>query len=132
MTPKKLRVRCCNECGKPLPEGADKRMRFCPAIPGSNVSRSSQCKTNFNNRQKTRGDLIYPLIMAMRYDREKFAKAGVWKQMCRLMAAWHDEDTAAGRVSYEPLERVLPRLFDDGHIQRGEIVARNQVWPTNR
>lgn len=116
MSPKKIVGRCCLECSTPLPEAADKRMRFCPG---------GRCKTAFNNRQKTRGDLIYPLVMAMRYDREAFAEAGVWKKMCRLMAGWHDEDLRAGRKSFEPLDKVLPRLYDQGHLQRGEIVAYN-------
>ena len=123
MSPKKVRVRCCAECSTALPEGADKRMRFCPG---------GKCKSDFNNRQKMRGDLIYPLVMAMRYDREKFAEQGVWKKMCRLMAGWHDEDVAAGRKSFESLDAVLPRLYDQGHLQRGEIVARNAAGNGNR
>lgn len=125
MSPKKTRVKCCQECGKPLPEGRKASMRFCDPIPGSNRNKSSKCKSDWNNRQKTRGDLIYPLVMAMRYDRQNFAEQGVWKRMCRLMASWHDEDLAAGRVSFEPLNKVLDRMYDRGDLQRGEIVARN-------
>jgi len=121
-------VRCCRECGKALPEGRKATIKFCLAVEGSNRNTSSKCKTDWNNRQKTRGDMIYPLVMAMRYDRQNFAAQGVWKKMCRLMAGWHDEDVAAGRVSYEPLSTVLPRLYDRGDLQRGEIVMRNQRW----
>lgn len=129
---KKTAPKCCRECGAVLPEGRKASMKFCDAIPGSNVIKSSKCKSDWNNRQKTRGDLIYPLVMAMRYDRVNFAQQGVWKAMCRLMAKWHDEDTAAGRVSFEPLAAVLPRMYDRGDLQRGEVVMRNQVWPTHR
>lgn len=132
MSPKKTRVKCCQECGKPLPEGRKSSMRFCDPIPGSNVIKSSKCKSDWNNRQKMRGDLIYPLVMAQRFDRANFKAQGVWKKMCRLMAKWHDEDVAAGRVSFEPLPKVLTRMYERGDLAIGEVVMRNQVWPTHR
>lgn len=132
MPAKKAQTKVCQECGAALPEGRKATMRFCDAIPGSNVIKSSACKSNWNNRQKMRGDLIYPLIMAQRFDRSKFKAYGVWKEMCRLMARWHDEDTAAGRVSFEPLDKVLPRLYDRGDLQRGEVVTYNAAGVKRR
>lgn len=133
MSPKKSpTVKCCIECGKPLPEGRKRSMRFCEAIPGSNVIKSSACKSSYNNRQKVRGDKIYPLVMAWRFDRENFNKGDGLKVMSRLVSHWHDEDVREGRVSFKPFNQVVQDLYDNGDLQRGDIVMRNQVWPTNR
>lgn len=123
----------CMECNAPLPAGRKRSMKFCAVATGDNKpNKQSQCKANWNNRQAKRGQLVLPLVMAMRFDRADFAETGAYKTMCRLISTWEAEDARAGRASCEPLSEVLPRLFDQGHVQRGDIVAYNAAGNKRR
>lgn len=118
----KKQVRCCRECSSPLaapsstgsnrPKKARDHAKFC----------STKCKTDWNNRRKSRGADIYDLWMAMRYCREEAKVLGVWKEMCRLSEQWNAEDKAAGRVTFEQPAVVLTRLMDTGRLPRARTM----------
>jgi predicted nucleic acid-binding Zn ribbon protein len=101
----------CRECGNAIAADRKPNAKFC----------SDGCKAAWNNRRKKRGADIYDLWMAMRYERDEAKRLGVWKEMCRLSEKWHEQDTAAGIVSYESPTVVLQRLKDNGKLRRGRI-----------
>ena len=70
---------------------------------------SVKCRADWNNRQLERGKQLYPLFMAMRFDRSNAKEAGVWAIMCRMASEWNAEDQEAGRKSYPPISDVLER-----------------------
>lgn len=71
-----------------------------------------------------RGAEIYDLFMALRYDREQAKALQVWKLLCRLAAAFRDEDLAQrdGRKSWASASSVLDRK---GHLF-ADVVLRKR------
>jgi triphosphoribosyl-dephospho-CoA synthetase len=94
MTVQNLTARCCKECGMALSADRDYRAEVC----------GSACRTAWSNRRKMRGAELYDLFMAMRHERGAAKALGIWNLMCRMAAAWKQEDMdeRAGRLSYAP------------------------------
>ncbi len=90
--PFRLRATCvdglvkCKECGALFE--ASRAKDFC----------SDQHKGIWNNRLQSRGGAILRELMRWRYDRPR--TKGIFGFICAQLAAWHDEDVAAGRSSW--------------------------------
>lgn len=96
--------RCtCDECGDAY-EALSPSSDFCSAM----------CRTAFNNRRRVRGAEMYDLVMALRYERGISKLLGVWSVLCRMAAAFREEDRAerAGRKSWRGPRGVLQRHPD--------------------
>lgn len=90
-----LRIHACLECGAPTPKRGD----FC----------SAGCRTDFNNRRRTRGAELYDLYMAHRFERDAAKALGVFQAVNRLASNFRDEDKArrAARRSWRKPETVM-------------------------
>lgn len=97
---KVIHLRACIECGE----------TFNPKAAHQDFCRTS-CKSAFNNRRLLRGAEIFDLIMILRYERPIAKALKVWKLICRLTAAYREEDTRqrAGRHSWRPAKQVIER-----------------------
>lgn len=89
----------CLECQKEMPPTHRHDRKFCGV----------DCRNKFNNRQQERGKQLYPLFMAMRFDRAGAKEAGAWAVMCRMASEWNEEDKARGVKSFPPINEVLER-----------------------
>ena len=85
----------CRECGSPT--GGE----FCKP--------PSKCKTKWNNRRKSRGAVLYDLLMSQRFDREAAEADHIWTLACRQMADWRVDDNRrrGGRLSWRGHKAVL-------------------------
>lgn len=106
----------CQECGKPVSERRD-GAQFCCA----------PCRMKYNNRIRDRGADAYHLLRAMRRERDKVKKLGIWTELCRLELKWQEEDERdrPGRRSYVAPERAIANLKDKGALPRGELLVRS-------
>lgn len=77
--------------------------------PGSRFI-DTKARTDWNNRRKLRGALVYDLLMAWRYDRPIATALGVFSTICKMLRQWHAEDEEAGRVGYLPPAMALESL----------------------
>jgi predicted nucleic acid-binding Zn ribbon protein len=88
-------VRRCLECGGPC----ETKGEFC----------SRACRDDFGNRRKRRGEKLYDLFMALRWDRENATRLGVWRTLNRMSSDFRAEDRAErdGRRSWRRPSEVL-------------------------
>ena len=96
----------CLECGTKFtktvgPRAAGKAIEFC----------STSCRSAWHNTRKTRGALLYDLMMTNRLDRQTAEEMGLYTIICRQISNWRDEDERhrGGRRSY----RKIRDVFDD-------------------
>lgn len=82
------------------------------AYPGSRFI-DTKARTDWNNRRKTRGALVYDLLMAWRYDRPLATALGVFSIVCKMIRQWHEEDKAAERIGYLPPTMALKEYEGD-------------------
>lgn len=90
----------CKECSAPF-ASEKAHAEFCSPI----------CRRAWNNRRATRGVEIYDLFMALRYDRDRAKLLKLWNLLCRLAAAFREDDLRerAGRPSWADPRAVLER-----------------------
>ena len=81
------KTRTCAECGQAY---TTKRTETFYCGP--------KCAAAFNNRMKSRGAKIMPLLMRWRYAKPRDTKA--YTRACNLLALFPDEDVKAGRPSF--------------------------------
>lgn len=74
-------ARHCAECGTEF-KSKTRHGEFC----------QKQCKTDFNNRRRTRGAQLYDFFMTNRYERQKANDLDLWSCMCALAAEWYSDD----------------------------------------
>ncbi len=92
--------RLCRECGS-----------FFRAQRATRLFCSATCRTTFNNRKAARGAALYSLVMALRFARDEAQNGHVWSLLCRMAAAFRDEDERerAARRSWDDLAKVRDR-----------------------
>jgi hypothetical protein len=83
----------CRECNAKF-EARRASREFC----------CNACRQQFNNRRMTRGLEIYDFAMAWRDDRTDTMALTL---LCRLLAEFKDEDSRAGRVSWNSAAGVI-------------------------
>jgi hypothetical protein len=87
------RIGICRECNAKF-ESRRVGKEFCCTV----------CRQRFNNRRMTRGVEIYDCAMQWRDDRTDTAALTL---LCRLLAKFKDEDSRAGRVSWNRTASVI-------------------------
>jgi len=100
----------------PTPAPLARFRRTCPEC--GELFRTDQCarafcceahKKAFNNRRMLRGAVVYDLFMCLRFDRRLATAMHVWKLLCRLTAAFREEDVErrSGRKSWRAPGEVI-------------------------
>lgn len=109
-----LKPKHCLECGNEFQPKRD-HAAYC----------SANCRATFNNRRQVRGADLYDLFVGLRNDRALAKEKNVWTEMCRLELKWRQEDekTRQGRPASVPLKAALASLYDQGKLQRGEVLT---------
>jgi hypothetical protein len=103
----------CRECGRSFKSRRAGR-EFCS--PG--------CRSAFNNRRLRRGGQLYDLVMAWRYSRTAPAAAGALSLLCRMAAAFRQEDAIkrSGRQSWDD---VVARVRERNAHLAATVVCGN-------
>ena len=94
------RIITCRECGERVEIIVNDKKRHC----------SKLCLDRWNNRRRMRGEKLYDLMMILRCERATASREGVYTIMCRMAAAWREEDAAAGRASYYPMDELHEKV----------------------
>lgn len=91
-------AKVCLECGDDFEALKPFGAFCCPAH-----------RRDWNNRRQTRGAELYDLFMALRFQRGLAQALALWKLVCRLAAAYRDEDwrDRAGRLSWRSPRDVV-------------------------
>lgn len=84
---------------------------------------SQACRTNFTNRRRDRGAILYDLFMAHRYDRARAKEQELFKLMCRAAEEFNRQDKADGRQSWVKFEE----LAADGRFVRYAYEAKGRI-----
>lgn len=98
----------CRECGKPLAGlGLRQGAVFC----------STPCRKAWNNRRMVRGQELYDVVMAMRYERDAAKAQQAFSVLANLARAYRDSDMhkRGGRQSWNLNDAMarLPIAFSD-------------------
>jgi hypothetical protein len=108
----------CLECGDPFESQRTFGGFCCPAH-----------RADFNNRRMKRGAEIYDLVMAWRYQRGLDRLLGLRKLVCRMAAAFREQDHAEreGRRSWRnPTDVIAERPW----LHAVTIIKRRAKRPT--
>lgn len=94
------RIITCRECGASVEVIVNAKKRHCSKV----------CLDRWNNRRRIRGEKLYDLMMIQRCERPLAQQEGVYTILCRMVAAWREEDAAAGRESYYPMSELHEKV----------------------